>query len=175
MVSCTKDRELPGDQAPILQPPGDDIRPGYLLINEFLAVGDGYLNEFGVPSDWIEVYNPNFFDVLLNGENWYITDEAAADETKFKLPQIIIPARGFILIWADNSFNEPGANDIHTNFALSGSGEHLGLFYQFDSELIKIDDFLFLDQTENISEGRVTDGAAIWTKFESPTPGMPNL
>ncbi len=174
-VACTKDRELPETDTPTLQPPADDIRPGYLLLNEFLATGDGFINEFGVPSDWIEIYNPNFFDVQLNGESWYITDEAASNEVKFKLPQMVIPAQGFILIWADNSYNEPGANDIHANFALSASGEHLGIFYQFDSELIKVDDYLYLDQNENISEGRVIDGYENWTNFESPTPGKPNL
>ena len=174
-VGCTKDRDLDPNQFPNVSIPPDDVEPGLLLINEFLTSGDNFLNEFGVPADWIEVYNPNLFNVILDGKNWYITDDALADELKFRLPAVTIPAKGFLLIWADNSHKEPNASDIHTNFALSPLGEAIGIFYELDGELIRVDEYIYTQQESNKSEGRVSDGANAWVFFDSPTPGKPNL
>ncbi len=174
-LSCTKDRDLDRNQYPNVSLPPDAIEPGLLLINEFLTSGENYLNEFGVPSDWIEVYNPNIFNVILDGKNWYITDDALANELKYRLPSVTIPAKGFLLIWADNSHKEPNASDIHANFALSPEGEAVGIFYEFDGKVVRVDEHIYSLQEVNKSEGRVSDGANAWVIFDSPTPGKPNL
>lgn len=181
LASCTKDR-LPdtlGGQPPT-KPIGTDpnvtvpIERHSLFINEFVARGSENVNEFGSTEDWIEVFNPSFSDVTLTGGRWYISDAGPSNPTKYQLPEITISARGFLLIWADNM--DTVANDIHTNFALSGSGEHIILWYLDDSgNGVNVDDYLYGEQESAVSEGRTPDGGDTWTFFNAPSPGAPNM
>jgi hypothetical protein len=177
LSSCTKDRIFPDNPN---NPGGNDtnqvaIQAGFLFINEFLATGDGFLNEFGQPADWIEIYNPHNFAVTLEAGKWFITDAAASNPEKSSIPERTIPARGFLLVWADNQHNNPNAQDVHASFALSSAGEHLGLFYKPDNNnIIQIDERQFGQQIANVSEGRSPDGSSAWTSFNNPTPGASN-
>lgn len=173
--SCTKDRIFPDDP---INPNSNDtasIAAEYLFINEFLASGDAFTNEFGAPADWIEIYNPHTFPVTLEQDKWYITDAYSTNKEKYNIPTKTIPARGYLIIWADNQHNNPAAVDVHANFALSGAGEHLGLFFKKnESDLIEIDQRQFGAQIANVSEGRSPDGSANWITFNNPSPGASN-
>ncbi|MFT4835086.1 MAG: hypothetical protein ACI8WP_001851, partial [Flavobacteriaceae bacterium] len=79
-----------------------------------------------------------------------------------------IPAGGFLLLWADGS-TEQGAN--HLNFNLSADGEDIGLFY-IDGRTI--DSYTFGAQSEDVSEGRATNGGDTWRSFSNSTPGASN-
>ena len=69
-----------------------------------------------------------------------------------------IPARGFLLVWADNETGQNATNraDLHANFQLRQAGEEIGLFAPNGNIA---DSVTFGNQTNNISEGRWRDGA----------------
>src|SRR4030065_1180794 len=79
----------------------------HIYINEFLASNvsiNADIVDFDDYSDWIELYNDEDFDVDI--ANYFIT-ENLNNPTKYQFPaQVIIPAQGFLLLWAD------GYNDI---------------------------------------------------------------
>ncbi len=96
---------------------------GPLLITEFMANNVTTLaDEDGTFADWIEVHNPTGAAVDLTG--WYLTD-SAADLTKWTFPTRTLNAGATLIIFASNK-NRTGA-ELHTNFALSLSGEYLAL------------------------------------------------
>jgi hypothetical protein len=173
LLGCTKDRLEPS--VPIEPPPPleTDIERGDIVINEFMASGSTFQNEFGVASDWIELFNPAFEPFTLEAGHWYITDDASGTPRKYLLPEITLAALGFVVIWCDNA--DVVANDIHTNFALSSAGEELGLYYAVDESLgLLVDDYLYGAHELGLSEGRTPDGGSAWTFYTLPTPGESN-
>lgn len=173
LLGCTKDRLLPAVPG-VPQPPLEtDIERGDIVINEFMASGSTFQNEFGVASDWIELFNPAFEPYTLEAGHWYITDDASGTPRKYLLPEITLAARGFAVIWCDNA--DVVANDIHTNFALSSAGEELGLYYAVDASLgLLVDDYFYGAHQPGLSEGRTPDGGSTWTFYTLPTPGESN-
>lgn len=147
-------------------PPGT----GRLLINEFMADNKTALqdpDEPGAFDDWIEIYNPGAAAVDMSG--MYLTDNFS-NKTKYRIPDgVMIPAGGYLVFWADNDTNQ---GPLHTSFALAADGERIGL-YEPDGQTL-IDSVTFTTQQEDISFGRVSDGAAEWTIFYPGTPGAAN-
>jgi hypothetical protein len=140
-------------------------------INEFMASNTSTVaDETGSFEDWIEIYNPNSFEVNIAG--YYISD-ALDNIQKYKIPETSeeakIPANGFLIIWADSKSH---LGHLHTNFKLSASGDVLVLT-AVDGTTI-VDQYTFGVQTTDISEGRKTDGATTWKFFNTPTPGASN-
>lgn len=151
----------------------DFIFEDALFINEFMASNKNIIDdEFGAYADWIEIYNPN--DKAVDLASFYISDDAE-DTYKYQFPRgsksTIIPPYGYLLIWADDR-SERG--ELHTNFKLAATGEHIVLMAP-DSSLI--DDIAYGDQMEDVSFGRDLDGDPTWRFFQapdSPTPGATN-
>lgn len=142
---------------------------GQVIINEFSAanstlVSDPDYNDF---ADWIELYNSAGTDLNLKG--YFLSDELDVPG-KWKIEKdTIIPAGGFILIWAD------GKNEgLHANFRLSAAGEEIGLY---DSMLGLLDSLTYPLQKTDVSMGRVPDGGANWGYFlnSSPAAGNPDF
>jgi hypothetical protein len=50
---------------------------------------------------WFEIYNPIEQDRLLEAGRWHVNDAGPFAPTKFELPQITIPGRGFLVIWCE--------------------------------------------------------------------------
>jgi len=150
-----------------------DVLP-LLVINEFLAYNTsccpdtaGGVNEF---DDWIEIYNIGIQSVNIGG--MYLSDNKN-NPFKHKIPTdnpaaTTIAPGGYLLLWADNT---PNQGPLHLDFGLSNAGEDVGLFY-IDGRTIDV--YTFGAQSENISFGRVTDGATTWKSFATPTPGKTN-
>lgn len=147
-----------------------------LKINEWMAANPattGILDPVDQNAeDWIEIHNPTTAPVSLDG--WHLSDDPT-ERLKFPIPDgFIIPANGFILIWADN---EPLQNaptlrqEIHTNFKISAAGESILLTAPDTS---KIDEVSFADQTPGIARLRTIDGSDLFTYSLSPTPGQTN-
>jgi hypothetical protein len=141
-----------------------------LKINEFMASNSNTIaDENGNFEDWIEIYNPNNFEVDLAG---YFISDATDNPQKYRIPETSeeakIPANGFLLIWADSKSH---LGHLHTNFKLSASGDDILLS---DANGNLIDSYTFGSQTTDISEGRATDGADNWVFFNVPTPGASN-
>lgn len=171
LFSCTKDRIEDSDN-PI--GPNNPITEGYLFINEFVARGSQQTNEFGTTEDWMEIFNPSFSDVVLEAGKWFVSDAGPSNPEKYALPQVTIPARGFLVIWCD------GLNlvetQIHASFSLSAAGEHLVIYYKASpsADGVIVDEYEYGEQISGKSEGRYPDGGETWTFFNSPTLGASN-
>ncbi|MDZ4782341.1 MAG: lamin tail domain-containing protein [Planctomycetia bacterium] len=98
---------------------------GDVFISEFLAQNDGGLqDQDGDASDWIEIYNASAADVNLQG--WHLTDDS--DElTKWDFPLAVVPAGGFLVVFASGKDRAVAGSELHTNFSLSTAGEYLAL------------------------------------------------
>lgn len=141
-----------------------------LFINEILASNkNGITDNTGAKEDWFEIYNPNSYEIDLAG--YYLSDNTT-NPTKFQIaggagsPKI--PAGGFIIIWASNSI---ARGVLHTNFALSASGEAV-LISSPQQELI--DQVIFGPQTDDVSYGRKPDGSGTFVFFSLTTPATSN-
>lgn len=149
----------------------DDQESPELYINELQAsnlttIQDG----FGDFDDWFEVYNPNSFAVDLAG--YFVSDNPAnpmKDRLSIDGTSNVIPAGGFIVIWADEQ-GEQG--DSHVNFRLSSNGESI-LLSDPSGEVV-VDEVDFSSLFDDISYGRFCDGDDTWQEFATPTPGASN-
>jgi hypothetical protein len=150
--------------------------PLTVFINEWMAdntstIADPADHDF---EDWFEIYNPGTNTVDLGG--YYLTDNLT-NKFQYLVPNnghYVIPPAGFLLVWADN---EPEQNtntrpDLHTSFALSKSGEAIGIFA---ADGTQIDAVTFGPQTSDVSQGRFLDGSPNIVSFSIPTPGAPNV
>ena len=160
--------------------------PLVVFINEWMAqngtaVADPADGQF---EDWFELYNPTTNTVDLAG--YFLTD-VLTNKFKFLITTNmahLIPPHGYLLVWADS---ESGQNleagvprlDMHVNFALSQTGEAIGLFA---ADGTQIDAVSFGPQTNNVSQGRFPDGAAgiyfmpisVSTRAANYLPGVAN-
>ena len=146
-----------------------------VLINEVLASNGGYIiDPQGQYDDWIEIYNAGHEAIDIGG--MYLTDDLSVP-TMWRIPDdnpsaTTIPARGYLLIWADGDTADPG---LHANFRLNVGGEELGLFdTDGPTSGALIDTLAFGHQTVNISYGRYPDADDDLRFFGFPTPGGQN-
>ena len=73
-----------------------------IAINEFLASNvsiNADILDFDDYSDWIELYNATDYDIDING--YFITDDFDNPYKWQFTVSTIIPAKGFLNIWAD--------------------------------------------------------------------------
>lgn len=148
-------------------PGGDDPA---LVLNEFLASNStGIQDESGAREDWLELFNPGPLEAALGG--LFLTDDLA-NPTKWSLPDTLLPAGGFLLVWCDED-EEDGP--LHANFKLSAGGEELGLFGRLEAGNLPLDSHMFGAQLADRSEGRLPDGTGVWSALALPSPGDPNL
>ena len=155
-------------QTPTASPSQMEIK-----INEFMASNSTVLedpderNEF---PDWIELYNPASAAVSLDG--LYLIEGDLADPVRFAISDgLTIPARGFIVFYADD---DPSQGKLHTNFRLNKEGGQLGLYGDLNA-VQAIDALVYAAQTTDRSEGRDPDGGPTWRQYDRPTPGRTNI
>ena len=95
---------------------------GTVLISEFMAINREGLQDFKDEySDWLEVNNPGIEAVDLTG--WKLQDSG----NEWIFPAMSLGPGEFRVIFASGKNLRDPAAELHTNFALSGSGEYLGL------------------------------------------------
>jgi hypothetical protein len=94
-----------------------------VVINEVMASNvTTATDEKGEFEDWIELFNNSASAADISG--YYLTDNPT-NLNKWKIPaNTIIPANGYVIIWADEDSSQ---GQYHANFKLSGSGEQLYL------------------------------------------------
>jgi hypothetical protein len=138
---------------------------GQLYINEFMASNTGVIvdPDYRQSADWIELYNDGTLAVNLNG--YFLTDNLSKSN-KWRITNITIAPKGFVLFWADS---KDSAN--HTSFNLNATMEQIGLY---KPDLSVVDTLSYELQDPNISKGRKTDGSNEWSLFPRPTPGASN-
>ncbi|MBW7990324.1 MAG: hypothetical protein FVQ84_09965 [Planctomycetes bacterium] len=143
-----------------------------LVINEFMASNSSDIQDpQGQYEDWIEIYN--YGNDTINIGGLYLTDDLS-NSTKWRIPTgkaatTSMPARGYLLIWADNDIADSG---LHANFKLDAAGEEIGLFDR-DGETL-IDSVVFEEQTADVSFGRYPDANDDWYFLGFPRPGRQN-
>src|SRR5512135_1367822 len=117
-------------------------QPKKIVINEFLASNvatNADIVDYDDFSDWIELFNGESTDVDLGG---YAFTDNHGNPSKWIFPAgSIIPAHGFLLLWADGFNDVPGklrqrpyapyanftTRYYHLNFKLDAAGEFVGL------------------------------------------------
>lgn len=159
----------------ILTPRGTNDPTGAFInvfINEWMAGNQTTLADpaDGDYEDWLELYNADADPVDLSG--YFLTD-VLTNTTMWEFPEgTVIPGNGYMLVWADEDTgqNDPGF-ERHTNFRLSLGGEAIGLY---GAGGVLIDAVTFGQQTNDVSQGRFTDGqSSIY--FMTPTPRTNNF
>ncbi|RYD28650.1 MAG: hypothetical protein EOP86_22820, partial [Verrucomicrobiaceae bacterium] len=134
----------------------------------------------GKHEDWLELHNPAEQAVDLTG--WRLSDDPA-NAALFTVPAgWSIPAKGFLLVWADNETSQnsatPQAGDaLHAGFKLSKEGETLLLSAPDGREMDRV---TLSAQGTDISEGRPLDGDAAAASgpgvaLTIPSPGTANV
>ncbi len=145
--------------------------PARVILSECLADNrSGIRDEDGARSDWIELRNLGDEAVSLDG--WFLTD-TAANPVQWRLPDVLLPARGYLLVWASGKDRRDPARELHTNFRLATDGEYLALL---DTRTNVVDAFApaYPPQQPDVSYGRDLLDPAQVGYFATPTPGQPN-
>lgn len=145
--------------------------PSWLMISEFLADNRRTLNdEDGEASDWIELFNPDEAPARIAG--WYLTDDPA-NPRKWAFPEVSVPGREYLLVFASGKDRTNATARLHTNFRLTDTGEYLGLVTPGGAVVSEFAP-AFPRQTTDVAYGRLeTDSQAVGF-FIKPTPGGPN-
>jgi spore coat protein CotH len=141
-----------------------------VVINELMALnGSTLADPQGEYDDWIELHNVT--DAPVNLEGRYLSDEAN-NPRKWPFPVgTVIPAQGYLIVWADE--DGLATQGLHASFKLSSSGESVFLCDTDGNSNAVLDSVTFGGQTVDVSYGRP---AANPTQFQtmSPTPDAMN-
>ena len=175
LLSCSKDRDLPD----LMKPPdapndttGLQVNYGIIRINELVAKGSSLINEFGLTSDWLELYNNSQNSITLQAGLWSITDNPSIPD-KFIIPSFTLNPGEFKVIFCNDSLN--GMSQIHTGFGLSSNGERLGIYYNNNGTFVPVDTLSFgIQINDNMSVARIPDGSDNIQYPVTPSPGASN-
>jgi hypothetical protein len=147
--------------------------PAPVVINEWMSDNETTIIDpsDGNYEDWFEIHNPSVFDVDLNG---YTLTDNLSNTNMFTIPAgTIVPAGGFLVVWADNDPEQNLAGSaLHVNFGLSRMGDTIGLYAPSG---VLIDLVVFGSQGDDQSHGCWPDGAPASYTMSPPTPGSSNL
>ena len=145
-----------------------------VIISEFLASNrSGLLDEDGETSDWIELWNPS--DQPVSTEGFFLTDNIEIP-AKWGLPQTIIPAKGFQIIFASGKDRSTSTQALHTNFRLSRqAGGFLALTHSSPEGLEVLSEFAhYPKQHSDVSYGTTELDLTRAVYFRQPSPGLLN-
>lgn len=149
---------------------------GAVSISEVMAKNDETIKTAGGKAelDWIELRNDGAEDVDVTG--WYLSDNPTKKPEKWKRivceGPAIVPAEGYLLVWADKDFADFAAGEPHVAIGLSTDGERIFLAPPETEELDEDLIFEFGPQIKDVSYGYDTNGVACY--FREPTPGAAN-
>ncbi len=132
----------------------------------------GLTDEDGAHSDWIELHNSGPGPVNLRG--WHLTDDPLR-ATRWEFPELVLPAGGFVVVFASGKDRSAPGEELHTDFSLAAEGEYLALTDPAGQEA---DEFApgFPPQVTGVSWGLVP-GAVMGTHayFYQATAGTVNI
>lgn len=150
----------------------DPLNGVKVYINELVASNSIIQDEHGDRDDYLELYNDGNEAVDISG--WYLSDKKGFPKT-WQLPidpTAVIPARGFLVLWADE---QPNQGALHLDFKLSAGGEYVSLHAENKyGTLVLIDSVQFPALAGNTSYSRIPDGGNTW-QIHPMTPGKSNL
>jgi len=129
---------------------------GDILINE-LATSHDYISDLKSAdrdrSDWIELYNSTSSDITLD-RHYYLSDDKDFPKKWNFNSEMVIPARGYLTVWADKDIQKEGA---HAGFKLDGDGGDLVMTFE---DLTEIQNINYGPQIPNVSYARFPNGGA---------------
>lgn len=140
------------------------------VLSEFMAENSATLeDQFGQNPDWIEIHNPNGFDLSLAG--YHLTDKTDR-ATLWTFPKgTTVPAKGYFVVFASGeNLTDPG-EFLHTSFSLKSGGEYLALIDRDGQDILT--EFNFPAGRRDVSYGLEADGATLGY-FSPATPGEAN-
>ncbi len=141
-----------------------------VFINEVQTRNTSYYSDpAGEYDQWIEIYNPNNYQINL--ANYYISING--NPLQWQIPndnpfRTFVPANGFRLIWCDA---QPDQDQNHAPFQLNTDGGTISITGPNQTVL---DTYTYGDIAENQSYGRQSDGSANSIVFTQPTPTLTN-
>jgi Na+-transporting methylmalonyl-CoA/oxaloacetate decarboxylase gamma subunit len=140
-----------------------------LKLNELLSNNtENIVDDYGINSTWIEIYNPTYGTVDIGG--CYITNDIN-NPKKYRIPQgdvsTKIPPLQYLLIWADGiDYHGP----LYTNFKLNVDGGYLAL-YSNDGKTL-IDQVKYPALAANVSYVKTDNDK--WEESDIITPRLQN-
>jgi hypothetical protein len=155
---------------------GSLLSKGSVIINEFMAGNDTTVAPNSVPGrfdDWIELHNTGGVAQDMGG--WLLTNNPNGSNAWIFPAGTIVPANGYLIIFASGDDTPDSKRNLHTNFKLAKSGEYLALMAPDESISSEFGPAgsSYPNQSDNISYGvhPVTNKIVF---FENPTPGAKN-
>lgn len=152
----------------------DDYAKRHVVINEVCAHNLSLvLDDRGKSSDYIELYNPSFTTVSLDG--WYLTDQEELSGHD-RLSQMEIGPRSYLLLFADGSAGrsvdeESGNVCYYLGFGLNEAGETLTLA---DNSGNTVDRVVVPPLATDICYARQQEGQGLWRIVKNGSPGESN-
>jgi len=145
--------------------------PQLLFINELQSQNTNFIDFWHSEYDpWLEIFNPNNFQVNLAGYYLGTTDNPLAWQIPANDPQnTAIRANSFKLFWCDN---EPEEGSLHASISLSPAGGNVIL--TAPDGVTTTDSYAYPGIAPGISYGRQSDGAPASVMFNQPTPRVTN-
>lgn len=148
-----------------------------LYLNEICIANKQYVDDYREDDDWIEIYNDGTNPVDLGG--MYISDKSS-DLTRYQIPtgyaeETTIPAKGYLIIWADADSSTQGV--LHTNFQLDKKkSETVILSRELNGEIEVIDSISYQRHTSGNSFARFSyEGDGSWALTSVPTFDAKNV
>ena len=144
-----------------------------IVISEVVSSnGQSYEHPYYGSPDWIELHNESDHPIDLS--LWSITDNIKNPEKAFTLPELILPADGYLLLLATkqdktDTFTWDGQSPICLGFSLKAAGEDLVLI---NENLQTVYELAVPELNRDISYARREDGT--YGYCETPTPGSAN-
>lgn len=144
----------------------DGEKPTKLSINELQPSNkDVITDEYGEADDWIEIFNAG--DVPVDLQGFRLADSSGTSQAI--AASLVVPAGGFILLWADDS---PSQGSAHLGFKLGAKkGDSLTLTGP-DGKVV--DSVSFGQANGQSSFARHPDGTGSFAWCAAPTPGASN-
>ena len=139
-------------------------RSADILITEIVSINGSSLSVPGCDgcTEWVELYNPNPFSVLLSG--FTLTDDMN-DSERHTIPEVeLLPGQYLIVCCGRTACSVEG--HIRIDIGLSGWGEEL---YLFDNNGYLLDRVAFPALSADVSWARRGDGS--WGYCVQSTPG----
>lgn len=137
-----------------------------LVINEIMPANSSTASdEYGEFDDWVEIYNGTGNALNIGG---YFLSDNHGNRTKYTFPDHVMQHGDYVIVWCDN---QPEQGIWHADFALSASGEEIGLY---NPDTVSVDYQRFGPVATNISRGRYPNGSGPF-KILIPTFDGPNV
>jgi hypothetical protein len=156
LTACTREQAT----IPATMP---GLEAGRIVINEIAVNGE--------QGDWVELYNPGE-PLTLEAGAWFITDDALGQPLLYKLPRLVLPREGHVVIWCDP--DEVTESGVHAGLGIGRRGADLALFWSDGVHKVMVDEASVDGVTpQDMSFGRTPDGTMQWATLTA-TPGAPN-